>query len=319
MNLFIDANIFLNFYHFSGGDIEELKKLIALLKKRKITLFSCPQLRDEIKRNRDGKINSAMKEFEKANFKVSFPAFCKQYKQCKEIQNLLDEVNRKHSCIFKKAMEDVRTYNLAADSVILELLENSQNIDSDEAIYEAAEKRFRTGNPPGKKKVTFGDEIIWESLLRGVPNGGDLVFISGDGDYCSPTDGSSLNSFLIDEWNEKKGAKVCFFQSLPDFLKAKFPDIKLASDVEVNGLIAHLASSGSFATTHSVIAALSTHAEFSKLQVEELVKITEFNTQVSWIISDHDVRSFYRRILDSYGDTMEAASREKLEKLLPEG
>ena len=40
MNLFIDANIFLDFYHLSGGDIEELKKLVALVENGDIVLFS---------------------------------------------------------------------------------------------------------------------------------------------------------------------------------------------------------------------------------------------------------------------------------------
>lgn len=316
MNLFIDANIFLDFYHLSGGDIEELKKLVALLEDGKITLFSCPQLREEIKRNRDGKISDSMKEFKKANFKVSFPAFCKQYDQYKEIRGLLTEANKKHSDLYAKAMEDVRASALAADSVISGLLEKSKNVEPDEPMYMAALKRFRMGNPPGKKKVTLGDEMNWESLLKGVPDGEGLVFISGDGDYCSPVDESALNSFLIDEWKSRKKSEVEFFRSLPDFLKAKFPHINLSSDVKVNGLIERLASSGSFATTHSVIASLSAHTEFSKPQVEDLVEIADLNSQVYWIIGDKDVRSFYKRVLDKYGDTMEAESRGKLEQLL---
>lgn len=45
MNLFIDANIFLDFYHLSGGDIEELKKLVALIEEGDVKLYSCKQFR----------------------------------------------------------------------------------------------------------------------------------------------------------------------------------------------------------------------------------------------------------------------------------
>ena len=143
-----------------------------------------------------------------------------------------------------------------------------------------------------------------------------MHFISGDGDYCSPVDETALNSFLHDEWREKKKSSIEFYKALPEFFKEKFPDIKLASDVKVNSLIERLSGSGSFATTHSVIASLSAITEFSKPQVEELVEIAKLNSQVYWIMSDNDVHSFYSLLLDKYGDLMEGASREKLSSLL---
>ena len=39
MNLFIDTNIFLSFYHLSSDDLEELRKLAALLEQKKATLY----------------------------------------------------------------------------------------------------------------------------------------------------------------------------------------------------------------------------------------------------------------------------------------
>lgn len=47
MNLFIDANIFLDFYHLSGGDIEELKKLVALVENGDIVLFTATPRRGQ--------------------------------------------------------------------------------------------------------------------------------------------------------------------------------------------------------------------------------------------------------------------------------
>ncbi len=316
MNLFIDANIFLDFYHLSGGDIEELNKLVDLLEKKEMILFSCNQLREEIKRNRDGKVSESMREFKRVNFKVSFPAFCKQYGQYKEIRSLMNDANKRHSELYSKAMDDVQRSSLAADSVIKDLLDKSNNIELDDNTYHSALKRFRMGNPPGKKKVTLGDELNWESMLKGVPDGEDLIFISGDGDYCSPIDNNNINSFLSDEWKEKKKSRIEFFKSLSDFLKVKFPHINLTGDVEVNRLIERLSSSESFATTHSVIASLSAYSDFSKSQVEDLSESLDLNSQVNWIISDKDVRSFYMNILKNYGDVISVESKSKLEKYL---
>ena len=36
MNLFVDANIFLDFYHFLNDDLEELRKLVDLIQKGEI-------------------------------------------------------------------------------------------------------------------------------------------------------------------------------------------------------------------------------------------------------------------------------------------
>ena len=93
MHLFIDANIFLSFYHLTSEDIEELKKLTALIDEKEVTLYTTDQLSEEITRNRDTKISDAMQEFKKAQFKVSFPSFCKAYPEFKEIRDTLIEAN----------------------------------------------------------------------------------------------------------------------------------------------------------------------------------------------------------------------------------
>ncbi|WP_108397815.1 PIN domain-containing protein [Devosia submarina] len=60
LNLFIDTNVFLNFFHFSGEDLEELKKLTVLIDEGEIALWLPKQVCDEFHRNRDGKIKDAM-------------------------------------------------------------------------------------------------------------------------------------------------------------------------------------------------------------------------------------------------------------------
>ncbi len=39
MNIFIDTNIFLSFFHFSSDDLEELKKLAVFLRRGKVRLW----------------------------------------------------------------------------------------------------------------------------------------------------------------------------------------------------------------------------------------------------------------------------------------
>ena len=93
-NLFIDTNIFLDFYHLSGEDIEQLHKLTALLESGSLKLFITNQLCDEFK-HRESKIKDAMGAFNNPKVTISFPAFCKLY-PVTELQKMLKEISTKH-------------------------------------------------------------------------------------------------------------------------------------------------------------------------------------------------------------------------------
>ena len=94
MNLFIDTNIFLDFYHLSGADIAELHKLTELLKSGDLKLFITDQLSDEFKRNRDNKIKDAMNAFNKPKLSINFPAFWKLYPEYTELKSMLEEATQ---------------------------------------------------------------------------------------------------------------------------------------------------------------------------------------------------------------------------------
>lgn len=317
MNLFIDTNIFLDFYHLSGADIEELNKLTALLTSGAIKLFVPSQLCEEFKRNRDGKIKDAMNEFSKARFKISFPAFCKLYPEYQELQRLLNSANEMHSELNKKAMLDVNAASLKADEIIANLFEKAIVVECTGRIFNRALERFRKGNPPGKKKATVGDEMNWEALLQEAPSGEDIHFVSGDSDYSSPIETDKFNSFLATEWADQKKSMVLFYNSLQGFFERNYPDIRLASDVEKKDLIERLAQSGTFATTHTLIGKLDKFDDFSNPQVESLIEIADLNSQVNWIIGDDDVRTFYEKLRRKYGQRIGENALETLNRLLP--
>jgi predicted nucleic acid-binding protein len=316
MHLFIDTNIYLDFFHFSGPDIEELHKLTALLEDGQIVLHTPRQLCEELKRNRDTKIKDALSQFQSARFKIAFPAFCKIYPEFSELQELLVRINDRHAALYRKSAQDAGEEALNADKVISELFAKSQIAETSAAIYNSAVRRFRMGNPPGKKKVTIGDEVNWEALLATVPGEADLHFVSGDGDYSAAIDPDKFNPFLAAEWKQNKEASVIFYRTLQDFFKVKFPHIRLATDVKKSSLIEKLARSGSFATTHLVIENLNNIGDFSDAQVEQLIEIAELNNQVGWIVTDSDVSAFYRRLLERHESTISQEKREVLRNLL---
>ncbi|MDD6413008.1 MAG: PIN domain-containing protein [Blautia sp.] len=55
-NLFIDTNIWLSLYHFTNDDLNQFNKLKDMLD-AEIRLFVPRQVKDEITRNREAKLN----------------------------------------------------------------------------------------------------------------------------------------------------------------------------------------------------------------------------------------------------------------------
>jgi len=106
-----------------------------------------------------------------------------------------------------------------------------------------------------------------------------------------------MNEYLKFEWEDRKKADILFYTRISDFFKTNFPNIKIASEVERYLQITQLSESGSFATTHFVIAKLLKHTDFSPSQIEQLVRIAQTNNQIERILGDADVHGFYASLL----------------------
>jgi len=95
MNIFIDTNIYLSFYHLSDEDLEEIRKLSVLLEREEVWFWLPQQVKDEFFRNRENKAQDAIKRLKDQNKKVSFPVFCKNYPEFDEIRELQGNFNNK--------------------------------------------------------------------------------------------------------------------------------------------------------------------------------------------------------------------------------
>ena len=73
MNLFIDTNVFLSFFHLTNDDLEELRKLIVLLDKEEVHLLLPEQVIHEFRRNRENKIYDLLKRLRDQKIKYQFP------------------------------------------------------------------------------------------------------------------------------------------------------------------------------------------------------------------------------------------------------
>lgn len=303
--LFIDTNIYLKFYHFSNDDLEELKKVVALLNNGEIKLFIPKQVKNEFYRNRDGKLADAIKQIKDSKIQMEFPSFCKSYFHYDEIKKYLKYVDKEKYELLKTLLEDIKNKKLKADNVVEQLFTNAEEIDYTPEIVERSKLRYDLGNPPGKGN-SYGDALNWECLLT-IKNSHlgekyDLYFISDDKDYASLIDKNDFNPFLAKEWNKQKDSKILFYKNLTDFFKENYSYIKLADDFERELLVSKLVNSYSFYNARYNLLALHNFGigELSNEQVERILTASINNTQINWISGDEDINKMLYKIIDKY-------------------
>lgn len=302
MNLFIDTNVLLNFFHLSGEDIEELKKLKVMLEHGKLTLWLPEQVCDEFERNRDAKIADATKATGTVKLGLNLPAHYRASDDYKALAKDLADLNKRYAKLASQVDQDVKARKLAADILVGELFLKAKLLPHDPKIYARAIDRMRHGNPPGKKSATIGDEINWEHLLAGVPSDEDIHIVSVDRDWASPLQQEEIHSFLAREWQLKKAGNAVLYTRIADFFEAHFPEIKLASDVAKNAAIERLVTSPNFQTTHSAVAALKKFmGTFTPADAVALIDALVDNSQVGWISDDIDIMDFFQTLTATTG------------------
>lgn len=294
-NLFLDANILLDFYRYGDDDITEISKLVTLAKDEEIRLLCNKHLKDEVNRNREKVLSDTLGELRSKRLAIRAPNYCEQFDELKEVREHLKEANKAHNKLIERVERAIANREIGADKLISDLWSVSHELTLDTGVFEAALHRVELGNPPGKKN-SVGDAIHWESLLREETLGLYHVdIVSRDSDFASILKPQEIKDFLTEEWTSAKGTfgKVRVFPSLSDYFKNLFPHIKLSDETKKNELISRLQESPNFASTHGIIYELSKYDFFTKGQTIKLFEILVSNNQVGWIATDDDMADFY--------------------------
>lgn len=315
MQLFIDTNILLSFYALNQDDLAELNKLIEAIDKQQITLLFTDQIIDEFNRNREQRIDGAIKSLRNQTFNSQFPQLCEDYPEIDSLRESLKHYEQAHESLVTKILVDIKAKTLKADLIIQSLFSLGKQLNNSNAILDRARFRMGVGNPPGKNN-SLGDAINWECLLDETPEGEDLYFITGDKDYCSALNDDEFSDFLLTEWSSKKQTKIYFYKRLSSFCKEQFPEIALASARDKEFLIRDFVNSQSIAATQIAIDKLSYYSEFNAAQVNTIVTAAISNRQVIWSLEDDRVRDFLRSIVATNRQYLDAASLASIEALL---
>jgi hypothetical protein len=220
LHVFIDTNIFLNFYSFPDDRLEVLDELVALTMPGQITLHLPKQVENEFKRNRESKLQGAMSEFNNAKLPSKVPNHMRGTATARQYDEAVKIVQQAKALLIANATSLALRNELDVDSKIAALFDNAARYAENDELYEKAIVRMNKGNPPGKGQ-SLGDRYNWETLLRHVPDG-DLFIVSKDDDFVSPLTMDKISrplAFLSDEWAELKGGgNLNMFRNIKDLV-----------------------------------------------------------------------------------------------------
>ena len=236
-----------------------------------------------------------MKRFKDIKFSAQLPSFMKGYEEYEGIRQLSNELQTLVKSISEKVDADILAKQLLADHLISDIFSRANIISTSTEIFERASMRLAIGNPPGKA-ASIGDAINWTILLQTVPDAEPLHIISEDGDFYSTLNEEAAHPFLAEEWKSVKRSELHVYRTLSAFMKEHFDGVAFSFDKTKDALIDDLASVGSFASTHHLIAKLEAFGYFSLREVERILAAAEENNQFGWIVTDHDVSDFLNRI-----------------------
>jgi hypothetical protein len=216
--LFIDTNIWLDFYRSRGADLSiDLLEPVKTIANKLVVTY---QIEMEFKKNRQVAMLEGIKELKPATFPrlgiFSNDAATRGLLQCERdakryIETLRGNLNRtlkepeKHDPVYQACEELFRKPGP------LSLLR------SDEArkeVRDKAERRYAQGFPPRKNNDTsYGDAINWEWMVRcAEAHKADLVIVSRDSDYGTIIDKEGfINDALKHEFKERVGEERSVF------------------------------------------------------------------------------------------------------------
>lgn len=334
VHLFIDTNVFLNFYHFSNDNLEQLEKLRDMIGSDGICLHLPTQVTNEFARNREAKLKTAHEQFTKStkeSLSSEVPRHMKQYvAQCAEYVAAIEQVEKLRKQLVSLAIADATNETLKTDQLIRDVFKKSTKYPEDDNVFAVALQRMQKGNPPGKNG-SVGDQYNWETLLKKVPEA-DLHVVSKDGDYASLLNKSRPHPSLEAEWMEKKRGHLHIYSDLSAFLKkygeilaqerfqppavtvpiddvpspeplAPEDDTVEVDDPKKEEAVQMLVNSGTFSTTHAAIALLTQFRSTLRLSdAKRLIQAAVDNDQIRWIASDSDVYAFFAAMLTEHSD-----------------
>lgn len=226
--LFIDANIWLDFYRARTDAGLALLAHVEAVADRVIVTY---QLEQEFKKNRQSAILEGMQEL-KAPTQVGRLGIFSDAKATKVLGKSLKEAEKRVKALkarLTKALKNPAQHDPVYQASQRVFHRNSALVLTREnpvrrTIRNRALRRFLHGCPPRKKNDTsLGDALNWEWMVQCAEAAkAELVIVSRDSDYGATFEGTAyINDHLRQEFSERvsKKRKLLLYTRLSDALK----------------------------------------------------------------------------------------------------
>src|SRR6056297_3081355 len=120
-NLFLDANILLDFYRYGDDDLTEISKLVALARDQEIRLLFNKHLKDEVNRNREKVLADTLGELRSKKLTIKAPNYCEQFEELETVRKHLKEANKAHGVLIERLQKAIVQRDMGADKLIADL------------------------------------------------------------------------------------------------------------------------------------------------------------------------------------------------------
>jgi hypothetical protein len=213
--IFINTDIFLEYFEMSSATKASLEWLLRALKRKELKLILPKQVEDEFWRRKYEVVQKTrgdiIKKIPQELNKLHFPTPIKNIPETKKVRVYILQIKNLIEKLVKKYDKECPKTEI----LIKNIFKEAERLNDDDVI-DKAHQRFLKGNPPGKNK-SYGDAIIWETLLEKCSNE-NLTIITEELDWYNDKDKKSLKEFLMVEWKNKTKKKLKFNLSLAAFI-----------------------------------------------------------------------------------------------------
>jgi len=215
--LFIDTNIFLDFYRIRKSDVS--LKYLKKIEENMHRIVTGNQVAMEYKKNRQKVILESLTKIKNPDWNsLSPPAILATAQPVKIINDNKKEIvtqQKKLQARIERILARPQ-YNDEVYKVLQRLFKNNSeyNLNRENenriSVRNLAKKRFILGYPPRKKDDnSIDDAVNWEWIVDcSIRSGKDIVLVSRDSDFgASYGDNCYLNDWLKQEFSERVGKK----------------------------------------------------------------------------------------------------------------
>lgn len=235
--VFIDTNIYLNFFRRADSPISYLDKLYALIERGEIEVVFTRQVHDEFYRDVDVVKHQTIERLETykkgSGKEIKIPHLLRGVVDQKGIVKYYDAIHNKIDKAIDSYKKKVDNPRSQINIKLKKIMDESKIVEHSRGLLLKAYYRTLKGNPPRKNDHSFGDAINWECFLENFADD-ELVIISGDGDFESFSHKGKIDDFLKHEWEECSDQPLSFYTTLGEFINAAYKeDVVEEEEIEI--------------------------------------------------------------------------------------